>query len=302
MNKISNVFLKIFSDFWDKFKTHKPKYASTYFDRIIEKTSKCSDPQEGFVRYRCTHCGQDERVVGFTCKHSFCLRCGSIKAMKFVEEIKAKLYPEVDYRHLTLTLHEVFWKVFYKHHWSSEIFDRLYQAAWDCIQDVFQTYTHNMKIEVGAIMVIHVTGRDSAYNVHLHILLPMGCIEMISGKWIDIPRVPYNLLHMRWQKYLLEMLEDFDKSDWMKETIASIKEKYKKGFVANLDERILPKGGGKLAKYLAKYLFSPSISVKRIIKYDEKNEIVEYVYQDHQTHKLETARVSVMDFIGRMVQ
>jgi hypothetical protein len=55
-----------------------------------------------------------------------------------------------------------------------------------------------------------------------------------------------------------------------------------------------------LAKYLAKYVASPPIAVRRIIGYTGQE--VTYWYKDHQTKKQEVVTVNVMTFIGRMVQ
>ena len=158
------------------------------------------------------------------------------------------------------------------------------------------------RIVAGAIMVIHVTGRKSSYNVHLHILLPMGVIDDISGKWVSIAFIPYQLLHTLWKKYLLKMLEEFDSSSDMRVLLEKTDKDYPKGFVANLDKRILPKGGQGLAKYLAKYLFCPSISICRILNYSKANKTVDYVYNDHVTHKKQREKVDVLTFIGRMAQ
>lgn len=297
-----NLILEIISDFWEDFKSYRPAYATKYYDKVINKVLSCGDQSEGYIRYQCTYCGEDDRVIGFTCKSAFCLRCGSIKGMKFVEEVKAKLYVGIDYRHLTLTMPDELWKIFYKNRHTNDLFNRLYETAWEFIKNVFQTVLRKEKILVGAIMVIHVTGRKSSFNVHLHILLPMGAIDEITGEWIHIPCLPYNLLHFRWKKYLLKMLEAFDDSPDMKNLVTKLFKKYKKGFVANLDPRTLPKGGGKLAKYLAKYLFSPSISVRRILKFDEKKKLVKYEYNDHETHKKEIEEIGVLHFVGRMAQ
>jgi hypothetical protein len=225
-----------------------------------------------------------------------------MKGMHFVEQVKVRLHEGVTYRHLTLTMPEDLWTPFYKNRGNNDLFDLLYETAWLFINDVFQSVLKKKKILVGAIMVIHVTGRNSSYNVHLHILLPMGAIDEISGEWIKVPYLPYNLLHFRWRKFLLSMLGSFDKSPKMRTLIQKMYSKYKNGFVANLDKRTIPKGGGRLARYLAKYLFRPSISVKRILKYDEKKERVVYEYKDHETDQIEIEDVSTKTFIGRMVQ
>ena len=55
-----------------------------------------------------------------------------------------------------------------------------------------------------------------------------------------------------------------------------------------------------LAKYLAKYVASPPIAVRRILNYTGKE--VTYWYKDHRTKNKEIITVDVMTFIGRMVQ
>jgi len=57
---------------------------------------------------------------------------------------------------------------------------------------------------------------------------------------------------------------------------------------------------GGLAQYLAKYVVSPPISVRRIEKYDGKS--VSYWYRDHKTGQIEHQTLPAIQFIGRMVQ
>jgi hypothetical protein len=75
--------------------------------------------------------------------------------------------------------------------------------------------------------------------------------------------------------------------------------RYPDGIVAHIKMEKVPKKD-KLAKYLMKYVGSPPIALSRIIKYD--GEKVKYWYKDHRTNKKEVEEVSVMTFIGRMVQ
>ena len=55
-----------------------------------------------------------------------------------------------------------------------------------------------------------------------------------------------------------------------------------------------------LAKYLAKYVVSPPISVRRIMSYDGQR--VKYWYNDHKSGRRKEEEVDVFTFIGRMVQ
>ena len=57
---------------------------------------------------------------------------------------------------------------------------------------------------------------------------------------------------------------------------------------------------GYLARYLAKYVVSPPISLRRIDYYNGNH--VGYHYRSHKTDRVERERVDVYTFIGRMIQ
>ena len=76
--------------------------------------------------------------------------------------------------------------------------------------------------------------------------------------------------------------------------------KYPRGLVAYLEEGNVPAGSEGLAYYLAKYVVSPPISLRRILSYDGQR--VRYWYNDHKTKQRQEEEVSALTFIGRMVQ
>ena len=86
----------------------------------------------------------------------------------------------------------------------------------------------------------------------------------------------------------------------MKKDVNRAWKKYPKGFVAHVEKDKVPPGGGGLVKYLAKYVVSPPISVRRIQSYDGQK--VRYWYRDHKTGQIEHETLPVLRFIGRMVQ
>jgi hypothetical protein len=86
----------------------------------------------------------------------------------------------------------------------------------------------------------------------------------------------------------------------MKNLIGKLWKEYPDGLVANMKKGDVPERCRGLAKYLAKYLASPPISVRRIVKYD--GEKVTYWYRDHASKSKKRETVDVYTFIGRMVQ
>jgi len=55
-----------------------------------------------------------------------------------------------------------------------------------------------------------------------------------------------------------------------------------------------------LAYYLATYVVSPPLSLRRLLRYDGQRG--RYGYNDHKTKQRQEEEVSALTFIGRMVQ
>jgi hypothetical protein len=77
-------------------------------------------------------------------------------------------------------------------------------------------------------------------------------------------------------------------------------ETYPNGFVANVQQGDVPSRSQSLATYLAKYVVSPPLSLRRIDRYDGQR--VTYHYRSHKSERVEQETVDVFTFIGRMIQ
>ena len=76
--------------------------------------------------------------------------------------------------------------------------------------------------------------------------------------------------------------------------------KYPDGLVTNVQKGQVPAQSQSVARYVAKYVVSPPIAVRRIDRYDGAR--VTYHYRSHRTDRMEYETVPVDTFIGRMVQ
>jgi len=72
-----------------------------------------------------------------------------------------------------------------------------------------------------------------------------------------------------------------------------------KGLVTNVQKGTVPSQYQSLARYVAKYVVSPPIAVRRIDRYDGHR--VTYHDRSHRTERVEHETVDVDTFIGRMV-
>lgn len=289
------TFKQIFIDHWDSFKSHSPRYDTDYHDEVIQKMLDCGDPDKmGFVQYRCTACGEKRRIA-FTCKSCFCLSCAKPYTDQWIDFIERRLFPGVTYRHIVLTTPEFLRNWFYH---NPDILSPFMQAGHACLRDVLNTYT-GVNLDIGTVVVLQTAGRAANYNVHLHILLAAGGITP-EDKWKQVSYIPYDMFHRKWQYYLLSMLRENISDPAVEKDIDHAWKAYPKGFVAYVQEGEVPAGGKGLARYLAKYLVSPPISVRRIELYDGHR--VRYRYRDHKTGDIQHETISVFRFIGRMVQ
>ena len=112
--------------------------------------------------------------------------------------------------------------------------------------------------------------------------------------------VPYALLRRKWQWHLLTMLRQTLKTAAIDQLVDTCFRKYPDGLVTNVQKGALPAQAHSVARYVAKYVVSPPISVRRIDRYD--GERVTYHYRSHRTDRMEHETVPVATFIGRMVQ
>ena len=112
--------------------------------------------------------------------------------------------------------------------------------------------------------------------------------------------MPYDLLRRKWQWHLLSTVRKTLATDAIKQLVDVCFKKYPNGLVTNVQKGQVPSQYQSVARYVAKYVVSPPISVRRIDRYD--GERVTYHYRSHRTGRMEHETVPVDTFIGRMVQ
>jgi hypothetical protein len=289
---------EIFREHWEVFKERNPRYRAARYEEAVQKMLGCGDLENGFATYRCLDCGAGEKKVAFSCKCNFCLPCGKVYTDRWARHIEEILLPGVSYRHTVLTVPEEVRIYFYR---KASLLKELMKAGRECLEDVLRAVLRR-KVRGGYIMVVQTNGRSGSYNPHVHIIMTAGGV--VQGKqgenWVSLKYFPYEIVHKKWQYYLFKMLKEKVGTEQMKRLIDRLYRKYPRGLVANIQKGEVPKRIKSLAKYLAKYVVSPPISVRRIDRYDGKQ--VKYWYNDHKSGKRKEEEVDVYKFIGRMVQ
>ena len=156
-----------------------------------------------------------------------------------------------------------------------------------------------VKREAGYVGVLETAGRSGHWNPHLHSLMTSGGMTP-QTRWREVDYFPCTGLHKKWQYHLCTMLKQRVGTRVLKAKIDALWRKYPRGLGASVEEGKVPAGGEGLAYYLAQYVVSPPISLRRILRYDGQR--VRYGYHEHKTKRRQEAEVSALTLIGRMVQ
>jgi Putative transposase/Transposase zinc-binding domain len=293
-----NVFKQIFTEHWDGFTHVYPRYNTPHDDELVAKMLGCGNPEKmGSLEYRCLHCGQGKHRVAMSCKSSLCLRCAKVYVDNWVSQVSQMLHEGVIYRHIVLTVPAILRKTFYQQ--SPAVLSPFMRCGVRCLDDVYSRVS-GRALKGGYIMVIQTHGRNGQYNPHLHIIATSGGWDQQAQRWVHLEYVPYRLLRKKWQWSLLTMLRQTVKTQETKQLVEVCYTRYREGFVTNVHKGDVPARYQSLARYLAKYVVSPPISLRRIDRYDGHH--VTYHYRSHKSERVERERGDVYTFIGRMVQ
>jgi Putative transposase/Transposase zinc-binding domain len=293
-----SVFQQIFADHWEAFQQAHPRYQTPYYNGLVRKMLDCGNPAKiGYVEYRCLHCGQGQHLVAMSCKAPLCLRCAKVYTDNWVSQVSKVLHEGVIYRHIILTVPAMFRTTFYQN--AAGVLSAFMRCGAQCLDDFYST-VKGKALTGGYITVLHTHGRNGQYHPHLHVLATSGGYDAQGTCWEHLHYLPYQLLRRKWQWHLLTMLRQTLKTEAIHQLVDTCFRKYPDGLVTNVQKGAVPTQAHSVARYVAKYVVSPPISVRRIDAYDGAR--VTYHYRSHRTDRMEHETVPVDTFIGRMVQ
>src|SRR5256886_217531 len=293
-----SVFQQIFAERWDAFQRAHPRYQTSYYDGLVAKMLACGNPDKmGYVECRCLQCGEGTHRVSMSCKSSLCLRCAKVSVDTWVSQVSKVLHEGVIYRHIILTVPAMFRTTFY--HNAAVLLSALMRCGVQCMDDFFSE-VRGKALRGGYIVVSHTHGRDGQFHPHLHLIGTSGGYDGQGECWEHLQYLPYALLRRKWQWHLLRMVRQTLKTEAINQLVDACFRKYPNGLVTNVQKGTVPSQYQSLARYVAKYVVSPPIAVRRIDRYD--GERVTYHYRSHRTERMEHETVMVETFIGRMVQ
>jgi len=293
-----SVFQQIFADHWEGCQQAHPRYQTSYDDELVRKMLDCGTPTKmGSIAYRCLHGGQGQHLVSMSCTSSLCLRCAKVYTENWVSQVSQVLHVGVLYRHIILTVPALFRTTFSQH--AAVVLSAFMRCGAQCLDD-FSSTIKGKPLRGGYITVLHTHGRNGQYHPHLHVLATSGGSDAQGACWEHLQSLPYALLRHKWQWHLLTMLRQTLKTEAIDQLVDTCFRQYPDGLVTNVHKGAVPAQAHSVARYVAKYVVSPPIAVRRIDRYD--GERVTYHYRSHRTDRMEHETVPVATFIGRMVQ
>src|SRR5712691_7244674 len=293
-----SVFKQIFAEHWDEFQHAHPRYQTSYYDGLVAKMLGCGNPEKmGYIEYRCHQCGQGKHLVAMSCQSSLCLRCAKVYVDNWVSQVSKVLHEGVISRHIILTVPAMFRTTFYQN--ATVLLSACMRCGGQCLDD-FSSTVRGKVLRGGSITVLHTHGRNGQYHPHLHLIATSGGDEGQGERWEHLHYLPYALLRRQWQWHLLRMVRQTLKTEAINQLVDTCFRQYPSGLVTNVQKGAVPSQYQSLARYVAKYVVSPPIAVRRIDRYDGAR--VTYHYRSHRTERVEHETVAVETFIGRMVQ
>lgn len=267
---------------------------------IVENINKlflCRTQELGFHRYQCIHCGEFV-TVPHSCKSRICSSCGKLATDRWISSSLAK-FPNVSYQHIVFTAPSELRNLI--------LLNRklLLNALFRLASITITAWTVSNKSYIpGITMILHTFGRDLKFNPHIHMLVTCGGLSLDHSSWINNFFIPHQLLKPTWRYNVVSFLRKSIKRNLM--ALPSLIKLNPNSFLDSLYSKIwyvslgrkLPDAGFTIT-YIGRYTKRPVIAESRILSYDGK--FVIFSYDDQITAKTYSVKLSVEDFIARLI-
>lgn len=266
----------------------------------------CKTPALGGKAIVCKTCNHHHYIY-FSCGHSHCPICQSIKREQWIDKLRSKLY-NIPYVHIVFTLPHVLNGM--ARNKKNEIYSLLMRSSWKTVK-ALSAKEANMGGLPGMISILHTFGSDMKYHIHTHNLVTFGGIES-NGSWKYPKRkdkiAPYRKINSTYKRIFL----------------LGLKKLYEDGEIDYklTYEEVLDLVGAKswvvhntkptvdttiLENYLARYINRVAVSNSRV-QYVKEQQKVNLTYNDYRNQKegqsapKETNKLNPLSFIHQMMQ
>lgn len=290
-----NILRRIFFDehkHWDNFVKKHHKNLRPNVVKEVEKFEGCGNPKNGFKLFVCEGC-HDVKRVPFRCKGRFCTTCSCGETEEWGRLLSEEVF-QVNHRHVIFTIDEGLRNIFLKHRYL------LKEFMDEAVEVIQQWFKKKFKVIPGVIAGLHTFGSRLNFNPHVHMLVTMGGMKK-NGEWKTYDYIPFKMLRKQWQTVVLKLIRRRISGAEKKR----IEPLLQKAFSANGEGFYVyaPKQKGNVKeqlKYIGRYIRRPAIALGRIEEYD--GQFVTFKYMDKTDGKEKREKVTVEEFIGRLVR
>lgn len=282
----------IFKENWPQFyEQHKQRIRPNVVKEVA-KFLGCGTPKNGFKLLVCEGC-HDLRRVPYRCKGRFCTTCSCGETEEWSRLMSEDVF-QVNHRHVIFTIDERLRNIFLRHR---EMLKEFMDEAVRVVQEHFEK---KHKVTPGIIAGLHTFGSRLNFNPHVHMLVTMGGMTG-NGEWKTYDFIPFAMLRKVWQTVVLKLIRRSLSEQEKKQVQPILQQAYSEngeGFYVYAPKQ---KGDVKAQLgYIGRYIRRPAISVDRIKEYD--GEYVVFTYHDKTDGKEKEERVSVEEFITRLIR
>lgn len=284
----------IFKSTWHRFVA---KFGRRIRPAVFENVWKVLNCKEGlggkvFICPKCVW----SKVMPFTCKSRFCSSCGKIQTDIWMQKAE-RSFPNVPYHHITLTIPEQL-RVLVQCN-RRQALDILFKAAYGAILKMCSDRGYTPLV----MSVVHTFGRDLTFNPHIHLLVSCGGLTP-QQTWKQNFYLYHETLKKLWRYNVITALRAGIKDQTIKnnlpdkvfELLNDLYTKYKNWYV-HIGKTL--SNAKQVVRYIGRYTKRPAMAASRIISF--KDNVVTFWYEDHKTDKHITAKLDVLDFIGKLI-
>ncbi len=295
------------------FRENGPDYRDQYKvtgqqAKVMQAISRCRTPAMGYNATKCDDCGYVD-VHYNSCRNRHCPKCQGLDARQWLDKIQYDLLP-IRYFHVVFTIPEELNRIALIN--QKVIFDLLFRTSHETIKQLAADRKH-LGIKTGILSVLHTWGQNLMDHPHIHMLVPAGGLDVVTGKWKHSSKkffLPVKVLSAVFKGKFLAGLRELNQKNELKligniknlRCQASFKELldqvYAKNWVVYTKKTF--KSGVQVLKYLGRYTHRIAISNKRIRSVE--NNRITFDWKDYKTGgRTRQMELDVNEFIRRFL-
>ncbi len=250
--------------------------------KALDAMMRCRTEHSPLMRLDCNGCGY-QQYVPHSCGHRNCPHCQHHESQQWIERQLQKQVP-TRYSLITFTIPKEFRPLAGSH--QRLFYALMFKAMWETLK-TFSQNDKQLRGTPGVIAVLHTNTRAMDYHPHIHVIMPMGAMDIKQRLW-RTKKGKYLFHHKALAKvFRAKILEGIKQDD-----ILTLPNEYPKKWI--VDCRTVGKGKGAIA-YLGKYLYRGVIQEKDIL--NVKDGKVTFRYIDGETKEVKTRTVTGAKFL-----